>query len=364
MKTVIIGVFLREKASVSDYFLEMANEFSERGYKVILITDEHRKDLVDTVNNPMILTWPSYHPKKWVDFIFLKNLLQKNQVEIMISNFTAVNLFLLVGAIFRVPNRISWLHTLSGQMTNVPKWKFFRKRLIYKLATHIIANSEATKKDAIKTFKIHEKKILVVPNLIKNNDKYLNTEKEFKIVYVGRFHKTKGIDVLIKALSIIKDEFPNIKLELIGRQTTKYVDLVSKYGLERNIKFLGSQPKSKVLEYLSTAEFSIVPSLAEAFGYTVIEAFSVKTPVIGSDTGGIAKIIENKKSGLLFPVGDHKALATKMSYLLKNKDLRNKYAEGAYLRFKETYTLEKNMKIVVDMLLSKTNYSGLNYLDN
>ncbi len=350
MKTIIIGVFLRDGAAVSNYFLKLADKFVELGYRVIIVADEDRKTLINTTSNPMILTWPSHHPTKLKDFIFLKNLIQRHQVEMLISNFDADNFFMIAGAIFGVPNRIAWIHTVSKAISDdVPKWKFFRKRFIYKMATLLIANSEATKIDAINNFKVKKNNIKVLPNLIANNDDLINSNKEFKIVFIGRFHKSKGIDVLIKALSIIKDEFPDIKLELIaGGDQTEYIKLVKKYALEKNVLFLGRQPMKKVLEHLATAQFSVVPSLSEAFGLIVIEAFSVKIPVIGSNTGGIAEIIEDEKSGLLFPVGDYKILASKMKLLLKNEELRNKYAEGAYARFKETYALEKNIDEVAE----------------
>ncbi len=349
-KTIIIGVFLRDGSAVSNYFLTLADEFVKLGYKVIVIADEDRKNLVDTTSNPMILTWPSYHPTKLKDFIFLKNIIQKYKVEMLISNFNAVNFFMIVGAYCGVKNRVAWIHTLSDAMIGVPKWKLFRKRFIYKLATHIIVNSKATKIDAIKTYNVPEKKITLLPNLIEENDIYINSNKEFKIVFVGRFHKSKGIDVLIKAFAMVRDEFPDIKLELIaGGEQDEYIELVNKYDLQDNIEFLGRLPMKQVLEHFATAQFSVVPSLAEAFGLIIIEAFSVKTPVIGSDTGGISEIIEDEKSGLLFPVGDYKALAVKMRLLLSDKKLREKYSEGAYKRFKETYALERNIAQVVEM---------------
>lgn len=350
MKTIVIGIFLRDEAAVSNYFLTLSDEFVKLGYRVIIIADEERKNLVNIASNPMILTWPSYSPTKLKDFLFLKNLIQKYQVEMLISNFNTVNFFMIAGAIFGVPHRTAWIHTLSEQMNEVPKWKFFRKKFIYKLATQIIVNSKATKIDAIKTYNIPEKKITLLPNLIKEHDEYLNQNKEFKIVFVGRFHKSKGVDVLIKAFSIIKDEFPGLKLELIGGGDQRdYIKLVENYNLQNNVSFRGREPMQKVLEHFATAQFSVVPSLAEAFGLIVIEAFSVKTTVIGSKTGGISEILEDEKSGLLFPVGDYEALALKMKLLLNNDELRNKYAEGAYQQFKDTYALEKNISKVSEM---------------
>lgn len=354
LKTIIISVFLRKQSALSEYFLKMAEEFKKLGYRVIIITDEDRKDLVDTKSNPIILTWPSYHPHTFKDFIFIKNIIKEYRPIMLISNFTATNLFLIVGKLFGVPHRISWQHTVTSALTKeVAPWRFWRRKYVLKFGTHFIANSNATKIDTMKTFDIPENKMTVLPNLINANDSYIRRNKDWKITFIGRFHEAKGIDVLIKAMSMVVKEFPTIQLELIGGgDPADSIKLVKKYSLEDNIIFSGELLRENVLKHLAGAQFSIVPSLAEAFGYVVIEAFSVKTPVIGSDTGGISEIIEDKKNGLLFPVRDHKILAYQIITMLKNRSLCDEYAENAYVSFKNTYELNHNISKHIDIFLN------------
>ena len=154
----------------------------------------------------------------------------------------------------------------------------------------------------------------------------------------------KGVDILIKAMILVVNAFPDIKLELIaGEDDTYYRNLIKEYDLEKNIVILGRLKREKVLQHLSTAQLSIVPSLAEAFGYVVIEAYSLGVPVIGSDTGGISEIITDDKNGLLFPVGDDEALAEVIIHVLKNDALRERLAKNALRSFNETYALNKNI---------------------
>jgi glycosyltransferase involved in cell wall biosynthesis len=354
MKIIIIGVFLRENSALSEYFLKMADKFVKLGYRVIVISDESREDLVDTKSNPMILTWPSYYPHKVQDFIFIKALIKKYRPHMLISNFTATNLFFIVGRMYNVPHRIAWFHSSTDAFKEIAKWKKWRRKYILKLGTHFIANSNATKLDNINTYGISEDKITVLPNLINANDLQINLVKDWKITFVGRFHKSKGIDILIKAMAIVIDEFPSLKLEIIaGGEKNEYVKLVKQYNLQNNIQFLGRLPRKKVLEHLANSQFSVVPSLAEAFGYVIIESFSVKTPVIGSDTGGISEIINNNINGLLFSVGNYKELAYNIINLLKDKELRESYSEGAYSSFKKLYELqniEKHINIFQKIL--------------
>lgn len=354
MKTIIIGVFLREQSALSEYFLEMAEVFIKLGYKVIIISDENRQDIVNINSNPIILTWPSYHPNKWQDFVFIRKIIIEYSPQILIGNFTSVNLFLIAGMLYKVPFRISWIHSISAAFAEIPYWRTFRKRFVYKFATNIIVNSRATEIDAINTFGVNKNKITLLPNLIKNNDQYLTNNKNDNILFVGRFHKSKGIDVLLKALVLVKKRIPKIQLIIIaGGNDSKYLEMVKTLGLINNVTFLGKQPRKNVIKAFAEARISVVPSYYEAFGYTVIESLSVKTPVIGSNTGGISEIIEDKKNGLLFPVGDFKSLAEKIYLLLTDINLYNKIAEESFITFKNNYSLENNIKehaIALDIL--------------
>lgn len=352
-RTIIIGVFIRENSAITNYYFKLADELIKLNYKVIIVTDEDRHDLVGKIGKIEILTWPSYYPTKIRDFLFISRLIKKSRPIMMISNFGATNFFLMAGKLYGVPHRIPWIHTMSTQLTEIAPWKFWRKRYVYKLATHFIANSSATKKNAIDKFFIEVSKITVVPNLIYNNDKYISKAKENTIVFVGRFHESKGIDTLIKAMQIVTKALPELKLKIIaGGDDTKYKQMVESFNLNKNIVFLGRISHEEVFEHLAKAQCSIVPSIYEAFGYVVIESFSVKTPVIGSNTGGISEIITDNVDSMLFPVNSHKILAEKIIRMTSNTKLEKKYAENAYKTFKNSYELDSNIYRITEVLNS------------
>ncbi len=356
MKTIIITIFIREKSALTEYFFKLSNELIEHGYRVIIISNENRDDIVSLNTNPIILTWPSYYPTKLKDFIFIKDIIKKYKPIMIISNFSATNFSLLAGKLLGVPHRIAWIHTISTAMMEVQNWKFIRKKVIYKLATRFIANSNATKIDAVERFGIKEDKIDVLYNLINRNDKYISNKKNNEILFVGRFYQAKGIDILIKAINIVKKSIPSIKLRVIGGgDDTPYRDMIKKYNLEKNIILEGRIPREEVFKYLSKAKFSIVPSLSEAFGYVIIEAFSVKTPVIGSNVDGIAEIITNKKDGLLFEVANIDELAQKIIELYKNNTLIEEYSLNAYRNFLDKFELNSNIDKATKTILREIN---------
>ena len=343
-------------SSVTDYFLALSIKLSEI-YQVVVITD--RLERVDIPKNIKVLKWPGIRGTTWKDFLFLKNQVSKFKPHMMIANFGAVNMFLIIGFLFQIPHRIAWVHTISSQF-KFKKFKQFRKKWIYKLATQLYTNSKATKADVVSTFKVSEKKIKVVFNSVKEY-KFKHQQMDCnKIVFVGRMHPSKGINTLIKALGIVNKQFPNVYLELLGGNLEnqflkEYQELAQALNIEDQVRFLGNQSKQQVLEIFSSAYFSVVPSLVEAFGYVVIESFSVKTPVIGSRTSGISEIIRDNKDGLLFDPQNETDLAEKMITLLKYRSLRDEFSVSCYERFKDdfevtsvTHKLAKDLSVLIE----------------
>ncbi|WP_159023064.1 glycosyltransferase family 4 protein [Formosa sp. L2A11] len=335
MKRKIIFIsFSIYESSVSDYFLSLSVKLAEK-HRVIIITDRLERN--DLPKNIEAIKWPGKRGTTLRDFLFLKSQVSKFKPDMMIANFGSVNMFLIVGYLLRIPHRIAWVHTISSQFKS-NNFKQLRKQLIYKLGTKIYTNSNATKLDIISTFNVPEKKINVIFNSVKEYNVKSKQIDFDKITYVGRMHPSKGIDTLIKAFSIVNNKFPKVYLELIGGNLkdellNDYITLAKTLKVKDNIKFLGSKPKHEVLEAFSSAYFSVVPSVVEAFGYVVIESFSVKTPVIGSRTSGISEIIRDKKDGLLFEPKNENDLAEKMIKLLNDRSLRNQFSANCYTRF-------------------------------
>jgi len=342
-KTILL-TFSIKKSTVTDFFMLLANKLVDRGYRVVIITDGKREDLVSIDTNPIILTWPSKRPTTLKDALFLYKIIRKYSPKTSISIFGSVNITLITGFLGGISTRIAWYRTLSTQFKLNPFFKF-RKRFIYKLASYIVANSNASKKDLINTYGINPKKIKVVYNAVKIENKTPLQKERLPetIVYAGRLHPTKGVDILLKALAIVKKKFPYTKLIILGDGPSKQelLELTRKLNLTENVIFKGIVPPEEVLDWFSKAQFSVVPSLHEAFGLVVIEAMKTATPVIASNTDGPAEIIRDGIDGFLFPIKNHQKLAEKMIYLLKNPLKAREMGINAFERVKNNFNLEK-----------------------
>lgn len=325
--------------STSDYFISLSNKLSKDS-KVVVIAAKIRKTDLKLKKEITVLKWPTKHSNSWRNLWFLCKSVRAYKPDMMISMFSFVNLFLIAGWLFRVKVRLSWIRTLSSQYAQ-KKYKVLRKSLVYGLATDIITNSNATKNDVASFFKIPAHKISVLPNSVKDYGdslKGIGVENE-NLLYVGRLHPSKGIDILIQAFSQILKKFPNLHLDIIGQGEilNELVELTEALRISKNVSFLGERDKATVLKAYKSSYCTIIPSHSEAFGFTVIEAMSVGTCVIGANNTGIKEIIIHEKTGLLFKTGNSDDLAQQLERILVDENFRNKLSSKGYQRFLNSY---------------------------
>lgn len=340
MKKAVFLSYSLGNSSISDYYTALANNF-DKDYTVVVFSDKKIEKLEQISENIIVKYWPSKRPVKIADAIFLYKNIKEYRPIMTISVFGSVSLFLIVGFLCRVNIRIAWISTLSTQFRQKKKL-VFRKSLIYKLATNIVTNSIATKLDAVKTYQVAEDKVRVLPNSVK--DYYANIEidknTELKMItYVGRLHKSKGVEVLIRAFYEVHFQFSNIRLVIIGggEEEGFLKKLVVELNINEFVFFKGNQSKVTVLENFKRAFLTVVPSVSEAFGFTVIEAMSMKSLVIGANNTGIKEIIQDNVTGLLFETNNVKNLVEKIIEVLENPEKRDSLALNGFNHFQKNY---------------------------
>lgn len=346
MATFFIATTYVEGSS-SRYYFTLADELASRGHRVFMIVAEQRHDAVDTESNPAVLTWPSKAPTKWRDAKFLRSLIRQHDPQCIIGNFSAENLCVLVGWLNRVPLRIVWGHTLTSAIAAdgiMPRWKHdalkVRKRLVYRLATHFIANSEALRNDLCRTYGIPAGRIRVIYYLLADPPYDPSRPRREAVIYAGRFSRCKGLDVLIRAIPIVRDARPGVIFEFLGDGPLRpeIESLADALGVSDSCRFLGAIPHAAAYERISEAALLASPSIHEAFGLVNAEAHSVGTPIVGSNVDGIKEIVLDGVTGFLVPPGDPAALAGKIIQLLQDEDLQRRFGRAARERFERMFS--------------------------
>jgi glycosyltransferase involved in cell wall biosynthesis len=168
------------------------------------------------------------------------------------------------------------------------------------------------------------------------------------VLFSGRLTTRKGLTVLVDAWSRVLNFYPDAQLFIVGsgyNQTNSVETDVKQKVAEaslKNIYFEGATTSPE--NYLGVADIFVFPSLLEGFPNALLEAMASRTAIVASDIGGVVELIENDKTGLLFPPGNAKVLADKIVCFLENPGIRYKMAAKARRHVMENYSFEKIAK--------------------
>jgi glycosyltransferase involved in cell wall biosynthesis len=160
-------------------------------------------------------------------------------------------------------------------------------------------------------------------------------------VYVGRLSPEKGIRTLLEGWKILSPVSPTLKI--VG--TGPLESLARSLALTNpRVEVLGSKTRQEVLEIVGRAEALIVPSECyETFGRAAMEAYSVGTPVIGSDIGAVAEMVTDGESGLHFRTGSPNDLAVKIRHLIERPQQLVAMRQVVRRIFEDRYTETANL---------------------
>ena len=256
---------------------------------------------------------------------------------------------------------VSWQHMTLKEYSK-KDLNNFEKR--FSKMKYLVVLNEEMKEEVLEKFPQYREKIKVIYNFFdideikklslddsKLNDKEKSLIKENYFFACCRIDKQKDIDTLVESYKILKEQY-NIKEKLyiagIGDQKERLENLVKSYDLEDDIIFLGLQKNPYI--WMKNANFFIHSSYREGLPTVVIEGLITNGMVISSDCPtGPKEILENGKSGILFPVRDKNKLVKEILKVLNDEKIVENYKEKSKKRI-EDFSKEKIKKIILNLL--------------
>lgn len=199
---------------------------------------------------------------------------------------------------------------------------------------------------------IQPEKLVVKTNFCEYQDKNKTTpipDKKPYALYVGRLSHEKGINTLKAAWRDL-----NIPLHIVG-DGPMFSSFQS--GKSDAISLLGYLSPERVRQEMQKASFFIMPSECyEMFSLSIVEAFSCSLPVLTTNIGSMAEIVDENQTGLFFSPGNSEELAEKAKWLYRHPKECHRMGENALQVYKKQYTpaanYEKLMKIYEETLRS------------
>jgi len=150
------------------------------------------------------------------------------------------------------------------------------------------------------------------------------------VLFLGRFDEPrKGMDVLIGALAVVVEAFPDVEILVVGRGDED--ELREKAGdLADHLRFLGQVDDAEKTSAMRSADVYCAPNTGgESFGIVLVEAMAAGTPVVASDLDAFRRVLEDGTAGRLVPVYDSEALATALIEVLQDDAVREHLIHAA-----------------------------------
>jgi len=162
--------------------------------------------------------------------------------------------------------------------------------------------------------------------------KYLKSGREKIVIDVRGFNKVYDPDTFIKAIPLVLEKRPDTVF-IMARESERrkaYEEMVASMGVADSVKFIGDIRPEEFATYLASVDVYVSTAISESgLSASTAEAMACGTAVVSTDVGDAAYWIEEGKTGMIVPKGDHKALSDKILYLLSNDDMRKSMGREA-----------------------------------
>ncbi len=185
------------------------------------------------------------------------------------------------------------------------------------------------------------------------------TKKKWDIAFLGRFERMKAVDLFPEMLTLLKQDYPDLKLLMTGEGSLKsnLIDSFDNAGVSHMVDYLGVVETKTVPNLINQSRIFIYPSREEPFGLSILEAMGSGVPVVTTNVYGPSEIITEGQDGLTVDPDDVNALVEAISVLLNSEKRRvqmgRRGRETVEKRFDIRQHLEGLLSIYQDLVVNR-----------
>ncbi|MEN4043184.1 MAG: glycosyltransferase [Anaerolineaceae bacterium] len=233
------------------------------------------------------------------------------------------------------------------------------ERRVIQSADRLVVATPAEQSQLEFLYRTDTRKMITIPPGVDTSHFYPIPEDEAKAVigvppddrlllFVGRIEPLKGIDTLIRAMAYVQEKRllkdcpdcphylaviggdPDLTAQEMDSEMARLQNLCRELEIDDLVIFLGKRGQDSLPYYYSAAEVVIVPSHYESFGMVALEAMACGVPVVASQVGGLAFLVQDGVTGFVVPDNDPAALGERLAQLILNPDLRRLLGDQAF----------------------------------
>jgi N-acetyl-alpha-D-glucosaminyl L-malate synthase BshA len=172
-------------------------------------------------------------------------------------------------------------------------------------------------------------------------------ENDFLLIHLSNLRPVKRVEDILQTLAEIKDQDHVKLLVLAGDSFAPFRPLVQRLGIGHRV--IVKENVLDVENYLHAADAGFYASEKESFGMGVLETMSFGKPVVATRVGGVAEIVQDKKTGFLVRLGDVQAMAAAVRRLAGDPELAERMGAAARQRAEQEFSSQKSVGQYVDL---------------
>lgn len=357
----VMGMDSSKYGGIERFNVRLSRELWEKGWKSVFVyeTAPVSQSFVDDLSEAhgeIVVLNSREHPLRFCREFW--RLLGKVRPSVVHAHFTKARFYAIPLARLRGVGNL--VFTIHSEMDNKQAIKPLT-RMWYAMANKM-AKVIAVSDDIASNYRANwphatTKRIYLGVEAIKGSklacrSKLGIPEHQTMVLTVANFNHIKGLDVLCKAISLLKQRGElgsDVRFYIVGQPESDKRELealLSKSGLSDRVEMVGIS--NDVASYMCAADFYVQPSRSEGLPLALMEATSVGLPLVASRVGGIPEITQEGINGILVEPENEEMLAQAIAKLMDDAELRRQYSENSLEVYKNLFSVENGVRQTVE----------------
>lgn len=297
---------------------------------------------------------------RWAGFV---RLLRRERIDVLHAHKFGSNAWgVLTGRLARVPVIVAHEHTRNDPYSSNRLRAAIDRDLIARHSNAFVAVSRADQRYMVEVERIPAESTVFLPNGAPDSAPSPGVDARPllgvgaatpTVGSAGFMHPRKRFDLLVRAASILRVEFPDLRVVIAGDgdQRGAIESLIAQLDLGDTVQLLGR--RTDVIDLLPGFDVAVCCSDHEGSPISVIEYMQAARPIVATSVGGNPDLIEDGREGLLVAPGDHRALADAIGQLLRDRERARRLGEAARERCRREFTIESMCRRVEELYVER-----------
>ncbi len=336
-RKIIFFIYQMGSGGAARTFLNILNNIDHQRFAPVLVTLDYNGNYEAHIREDV--KFIKLNTRRLRSAILpLSKVIREEKADIVFSTIPNYNIVALLATMLSrtaAKNIVREAAYLGGSKKENLKLKF--AGFLYKRASKVVALSKGVKENIIRRYGVPADKIEIIYNpvdvegvraLMQVDDVEERHKEIFRkhsqtIITAGRFHPDKDQKTLIRAFRLVKEEFPDAGLMILGEGALEgeLRALAEQLNITDAVHFAGFQKNPYA--YFAQSDLFVLSSTREGFGHVLTEALAAGTPVVSTKAQpGAAEVLDNGRFGEMCMPSDPEALAGSILYMLSHDEER------------------------------------------